>query len=102
MDDMDDLDELQCLQELQDERFGTLDKIAERVAVHDDRGYGKLSTSEAMYVALAANRVDLLGGETVVGALDRIGEDWTRALIARWRYVPHPSLWAKSRGASAP
>lgn len=71
-----------------------LNRLAEQVARGRDAGFGVLSTGEALYVALAANRADLLGRETIAGALDRIGPDWTAALVRRWSSVPHPSLWA--------
>lgn len=66
-----------------------LDAIAEQLrGGGDEERFWGLSTSSQLYVALAANRADLLEAcdYTVAGALGRIGEDWTSALVRRWEY----------------
>lgn len=47
-----------------------------------------LSTGEQLYVALAANRADLLKQcrYTVAQALARLDDDWTAELVRRWRH----------------
>lgn len=53
---------------------------------HGQQMFGVLSTGERCYVALAANRPDLLSkGDSIAYAINRIGEDWVRELIARHR-----------------
>lgn len=44
-----------------------------------------LSTGERIYVALAADRVDLISDFTIVEALDRLGPNELVELIKRWR-----------------
>lgn len=53
-------------------------------------GFPPLSTGERVYVALAANRADLLAsmGYTIAEAVARLGDDWTRELTRRWQYGP--------------
>ena len=64
-----------------------LDKIAaEFMAGNEDVGkelFGVLSTGESCYVALAANRPDLLPHDSIAYMVNRIGEEWLRELIAR-------------------
>ena len=69
-----------------------LDRIALEVAQRNDRCIGPLSTGEALYVALAANREDLLYalGYTIAQALDRIDDEWITELRQRWRYRADP------------
>ena len=70
-------------------QLDALDAIAERLAGNDAReGWGVLSTGEKLYVALAANRVDLLAAlnYSIPEALARVGETWTRELVSRWQY----------------
>ena len=61
-----------CVQQLD-----RLDAIADRLRDGDEGGFGPLSTGERLYVALAANRADLMEAcdYTVVGALGRIGTE---------------------------
>ena len=70
--------------------FDRLDAIAERVRAGDISDYNCLSTGERIYVALAANRMDLLQQEgyrwTCVQAIARLEYEWLRVLIERWRY----------------
>jgi len=66
--------------------FDRLDAIATRVRQGDLEAFGPLSTGEAIYVALAANRSDLLPREQIAPALARLGPEWLQELIARWRY----------------
>jgi hypothetical protein len=61
-----------------------LDEIAEIVRNGHDDAAGGLSTGERIYVALAANRADLLPADyTIVQAIARLDDD-TAALVARW------------------
>lgn len=73
-------------------QLDTLDGVAIRVAKDDLTTFGVLSTGERLYVALAANRADLLDqlGYTVAEAIARLGQDWTNELIARWQYRGNP------------
>lgn len=66
-----------------------LDRLAARlVGTEDASGWGPLSTGERLYVALAANRCDLLAEDryTVAEALARIGPEWSAELVSRWQY----------------
>lgn len=65
-----------------------LDDVARALIDEQDGGYGLLSVGERLYVALAANRADLLKplGYTIAGALDRLGADDTQALASRWHH----------------
>jgi hypothetical protein len=49
--------------------------------------FGAMSTGEKLYIALAASSFELLteAGYSIPGALDRLGPDWCRELITRWR-----------------
>lgn len=70
-----------------EQQLDRLDAIAEEVRREEDlRRYGPLPTEARLYVALAANRVDLLinEGYTIAQALDRLGQHWTEAFIGRW------------------
>jgi hypothetical protein len=66
-----------------------LDAVAESLKGNRARGaFGVLSTGEKLYVALAANRADLLAGMryTIAEALARLGGDDIVALARRWQY----------------
>lgn len=54
----------------------------------DEDCFWALSTSARLYIALAANRFDLLEecGYTIVAAVGRIGPDWAEALLKHWEY----------------
>ncbi|MFO1305377.1 MAG: hypothetical protein U1F54_16745 [Burkholderiales bacterium] len=65
-----------------------LDKIVETVARGGE--LPALSTSECMYVAVASNRPELLGGDTIAVALGRIGKTWLAHLVERWSSAPNP------------
>jgi len=69
-----------------------LDRIAERTAKGDLSAVGVLSTGERLYVALAANSIELLenNGYTIAEALARLGEDEVTQMIERWRYRGNP------------
>jgi hypothetical protein len=73
-------------------QFERLDELAERVAAGDLDCTGALSTGERLYVALAANSVELLAryDYTIAEALARLGDDWVAQLIERWRYRGNP------------
>lgn len=49
--------------------------------------FGAMSTGEKLYIALAASSFELLEqtGYSIAAALDRLGPDWCRELVARWR-----------------
>ncbi len=69
-------------------RFDYLDGIAKQVAGGRLAAFRPLSTGERLYVALAANRADLLStdGYTIVQAWNRVDEDWARELMSRWAH----------------
>lgn len=69
-----------------------LDAEAARVAVDQARDYGVMSTGERLYVALAANRADLLeaDGYTIAEAVARLDEGWMAELVRRWQYRGDP------------
>ncbi len=52
---------------------------------HGQQMFSVLSTGERCYVALAANRPDLLGNDSIAYAIDRIGADWVKGFIVRHR-----------------
>lgn len=56
----------------------TILRLTERVAV-DEARIGVLSTGERLAVALVLDRHDLLGGYTMLQAVERLGPEWTRA-----------------------
>jgi hypothetical protein len=65
--------------------FEELDARAKAIIEGGDMS-GHLSTSERIYVALAANRVDLLErGDTIAYAMHRLGPEWREQLMERWR-----------------
>lgn len=72
--------------------YDRLDQLAVDVAKGDLRGVGVLSTGEKLYVALAANSVELLEREdyTIAEAIGRLGAQDTAVLIERWRYAGNP------------
>jgi hypothetical protein len=69
-----------------DHQLEKLDARVIDVARGDFAGLATLSTGEALYVALAANRYDVLDkmGFTIVAAWSRIGEHLQKQLEARW------------------
>lgn len=64
-----------------------LDEIATEARNQVDQRVGVLSTGERLYVALAANRLDLMTDYTIAQALARLGENDVAELISRWRYA---------------
>lgn len=70
------------------QQLDKLDRIVHLVLGGDDEAAAGLSTSERLYVALAANRIDLLIADCygIPGALGRIGPEWIGELVARWEY----------------
>lgn len=76
-----------------DSQIDHLNEMALDVARGLDRHFWALSTGERAYVALAANRLDLLkeDGNTIAEALARIGEPWVAALVECWRYAGDPA-----------
>ena len=70
------------------QQLDRLDALTDRLRDGGEDGFWPLSTGERLYVALAANRVDLLEAcdYTVAGALGRIGAEWGVALVKRWEY----------------
>jgi len=67
----------------------------------DERQIGVLSTGEALAVALVLNRPDLMPvGYTTLEAVERLGEDWTRAALVVQRCLgPEPSRASSKRAA---
>jgi hypothetical protein len=65
-----------------------LDQLAQRARNGDHSGFWVLSSGERVYVALAADRPDLLreDGYTLVQAWARLEPGWTKELMTRWRY----------------
>jgi hypothetical protein len=68
--------------------FEKLDRIVVEVANGREDAFGRLSSGEAVYVALVAGRVDLLTvmGYTIPQALNRLDDGWIEEMILRWRY----------------
>ncbi|WP_337881743.1 hypothetical protein [Chromobacterium haemolyticum] len=64
-----------------------LDAIAAEARNQIDDRVGVLSTGERLYVALAANRLDLMSDYTIAQALARLGDEDVQYLITRWRYA---------------
>ncbi|MCY1443037.1 hypothetical protein D9M71_594330 [compost metagenome] len=73
--------------------FLYLDRLAVRVATGDLDCVGALSRGEYLYMALAANSIELLqrGNDTVAEALARLGPQWTQQLIERWQCRGNPA-----------
>lgn len=71
-----------------DREFNYLDRVAQRVADGENERFHALSTSERIYVALAANRPDLISsdGSTLVQAIARLEPTWLEELLLRHRY----------------
>lgn len=69
-----------------------LDEIVLRVAKGDITSAGNLSVGERLYVALAANNIEMLerDGYTIAEALARLGNDWVIELVERWQYRGNP------------
>lgn len=70
------------------QQLDRLDALAYRLRDGGEDGFWPLSTGERLYVALAANRADLLEAcdYSIASALGRIGAEWIVALIQRWEY----------------
>lgn len=62
------------------QQLDALDKIAQSTEL--EQHIGLLSTGERIYVALAANRADLLT-DNIGYSLHRLGFEWREALICR-------------------
>lgn len=71
-----------------DEHFDYLDELAQCLREGNRRVLARLSTSERLYVVMAANRTDLLRAEgvTLVQACFRLGQEWMDQLILRHLY----------------
>lgn len=65
--------------------YDYLDAIAMDVRQGDTSRVGVLSTGERLYVALAASNCALLGNDSIAYAIDRIGHEALRELVARHR-----------------
>ena len=83
-----------------------LDNIAAAIVMHKDAAYlgayDVLSTGEKLYVALAANRSDLLAehGYTMAEALHRLDTPWLGELVQRWKHgIPRAARVAVSSGS---
>ncbi|TCP13795.1 hypothetical protein EV683_10540 [Crenobacter luteus] len=64
-----------------------LDSIASEARNGIGDRVGVLSTGERLYVALAANRLDLMPDYTIAQALARLDDGDIDELITRWRYA---------------
>lgn len=71
---------------MQPSQLDGLDKIAERITAGGDASIGYLSIGERLYVAIAANRPDLMSDYTLVQAIARLDDADLQALITRWQY----------------
>ncbi|WP_421955138.1 hypothetical protein [Polaromonas sp.] len=73
-------------------QFDQLDQVAEEIRQRGETQrkfpYLFLSTSEHLYICLAANRADFLNavGYSIPAALAQMGPDWTAALVQRHQY----------------
>lgn len=74
------------------DQLDSLDEIARLVAIDDFSRYDALDTADRLYVALAANRPDLVqaDGYTIALALQRLGEARAGKLVSRWYFKPDP------------
>jgi hypothetical protein len=75
-----------------------LNNVVLSVAKGDLSAFGFISTGEACYVALAANRIDLLEkmDYTIPEALARISNEWVEHLIYSWQYAGNPAKYASA------
>lgn len=72
---------------MNDMQLDRLDALAARVIERNDTdGLGVLSTGERLYVALAANRMDLTPDYNIAAALARMDDGDVDELVRRWRY----------------
>lgn len=76
-----------------DPHLDRLNALVPALAKRNDAAFGVLSTGEKCYVALAANRMDLLESMhyTVPEALARLGNEWIADLIASWQHAGNPA-----------
>jgi hypothetical protein len=65
--------------------YDRLDEVAAAASEGDDSMVGVLSTGERLYVALAANRCDLLGGDSIAYAISRLDVEDLQELVERHR-----------------
>ncbi|MCG9124267.1 hypothetical protein LH460_06225 [Laribacter hongkongensis] len=72
---------------MNNDQLDYLDGIAAEARNGLDDRVGVLSTGERLYVALAANRLDLIPDYTIAQALARLDDSVTEQLIARWRFA---------------
>lgn len=72
---------------MNDTQLDRLDALAQRVIeTGNTDALGVLSTGELLYVALAANRMDLKPDYNIAAALARMDDGDVDELIRRWRY----------------
>lgn len=71
-----------------------LDGIASEVLAGDASRVGLLSTTDCLYVVLAANRLDLAPQWTFAQAIDHLGAEKVSALVERWRRRQAPAYTA--------
>ena len=74
---------------MNDSKLDYLDQITREVRSGNKDRVGVLSGGEAVYVALAASDMDMLTsmGYSLPGAIGRLGEADTRALVERWEHT---------------
>ncbi|MDR5809297.1 hypothetical protein [Caballeronia sp. LZ019] len=67
--------------------FNNLDALANAVINGDLSDYQTLGKAGRLYVAIAANRADLLADEgcSIVDAFSELGTVWAQAVVERWR-----------------
>lgn len=68
-----------------------LDEIAREAWEGNYDRVGGLSTGERLYVALASGRMrELVPGDSIAYAVDRVGPDWMAHMLKVWRATPQP------------
>jgi len=68
-----------------------LDEIAREAWEGNYDRVGALSTGERLYVALASGRMrELVPGDSIAYAVDRVGPDWMAHMLEVWRATPQP------------
>lgn len=68
-----------------------LDEIAREAWEGNYDRVGGLSTGERLYVALASGRMrELVPGDSIAYAVDRVGPDWMVHMLDVWRATPQP------------
>ena len=69
-----------------DQHLARLDAIVQECKEGNDELVGVLSSGEVRYVALAANRPDLLNGDTIPEAIRLLDDRWLEHMLDRWTW----------------